>query len=373
MLGDNREAVVMTVEGPLAINQLGITSIHEHLSTDLGCYVAPPRTERQKRFADHPVALELLGDIRRDLTVFADALIVKDQELVAEELREFRALGGSTVVEMTPKGLVPDPVAVREIGRAAGVQVVMGCGYYVGISHPDSVHSMSREDIAEELISEIADGFGDTGIRPGVIGEIGTSQPVEPDEWKVLDAACIAQRETGLPLFVHVAFGATGGTAPEVVEHVLDAGVIPDRLNVCHMDGRMDLEYQKRVAEYGVFISFDTFGLEIYYDSLGFNHNCHDSQREIHLLALIEAGYLDQLVVGQDVCTKIQLQHFGGYGYGHILRHIVPSFRHRGADEASIQQLLVDNPQRLLGVPNDDQRSTREALAVGGSKQDETQ
>ena len=155
--------------------------------------------------------------------------------------------------------------------------------------------------LTEKMLSEIEGGIEGTGIKPGVIGEIGISQPVEEDEWKVLDAACEAQKQAGLPLYIHPYFGARSRVAPEVAKYTLRKGVDPQKINMCHMDGNMALDYQRRVADLEVFISFDNFGLEIYYESLEFNYNSHDSQRHDHLLKLLDLGYGDQILVSQDV------------------------------------------------------------------------
>ena len=66
------------------------------------------------------------------------------------------------------------------------------------------------------------------------------------------------------------------------------------------------------------------------------------------LLRLLDAGYGRQLLLSQDICTKMQLRHYGGMGYDHILRTIVPRLRRRGVDETTLHEILVENPARLL-------------------------
>jgi phosphotriesterase-related protein len=44
----------------------------------------------------------------------------------------------------------------------------------------------------------------------------------------------------------------------------------------------------------------------------------------------------------------VQLLKYGGFGYGHILRSIVPRLRRRGIDDATVRKLLVENPARVL-------------------------
>jgi phosphotriesterase-related protein len=338
---------VMTGEGPMNADDLGITLTHEHLVADTSCWRLPPRTERQRRIADQPITVEILGDVRRDATIFSDNMILDDAPLVTSELTEFAKLGGRTVVELTVGGLRPNPRKAREIARAAGVNIIFGCGYYIERSHPKNVRDETVDSLAKGFIDTIEQGLEGTDIRPGVIGEIGTSQTVARDEWKVLRAACLAQQQTGLALFIHVYPAYDGRTAPDVARFAVHEGVRPDKVNICHMDSYLDLEYQKEVLDQGVWVSFDCFGWEVHFDSTN-TYRVSDSERHRVLLELIKQGYEKQLLISQDVAHKTQLLAFGGYGYAHILRHIVPSLIRNGVSKDVVDELLVHNPARLL-------------------------
>ena len=63
---------------------------------------------------------------------------------------------------------------------------------------------------------------------------------------------------------------------------------------------------------------------------------------------LIEAGYLDRILMAQDTCLKTKLVRYGGQGYAHILRNILPQMRVRGITDEQIKALMVENPARLL-------------------------
>ena len=65
---------------------------------------------------------------------------------------------------------------------------------------------LSEEDIADQIVTQVTKGFGDTGMRAGIIGEIGF-QSGTPAEEKSLRGAGMAQQETGAALNVHVPFG----------------------------------------------------------------------------------------------------------------------------------------------------------------------
>ena len=340
---------VMTVTGPVAARDLGVTLVHEHIFLDM----RQSYTEINPDAQYGPPQIHMLGEWRRDYSKFPDFMVLDDVDLAISEISRFAEHGGKTIVDATPIGPRPPsrrlyPHGLRTVSEALDINVITGCGYYIQASHPEYVKSSSPRSLAERIISEIEEGIGSTSIRPGVIGEIGLSQPVEPDEWKVLEAACEAQKQTGLALYIHPYFGARSRIAPQVAQFILRQDVDPEKVNMCHMDGNMDLEYQRRVADLGVFISFDNFGLENYYDSIDFSYNSHDSQRQENLPKLLSLGYADQMLISQDTCYKTQLVRYGGYGYAHILRNILPALRHSGVDDTTLEQILVKNPQRLL-------------------------
>jgi phosphotriesterase-related protein len=353
-MNPTRNGAVITVEGPTDPVELGITLTHEHLFLDSRpAYAAQPATEEERIIAESPLTIEKLGKVKRNFGVVWDAIVQDDPALVLAEVMEFKKLGGKTIVDVTPNGLHVEgfrPKVHAQLARDSGLNIILGCGYYIQGTHPPEVAIRSVDELAEEMLREIYEGIDGSGVCPGVIGEIGMHQPIHPDEWKVLEAACRVQNETDLPLYIHPYLGARSRVAPEIARFVLRQHVDPERINFCHMDGYMNLDYQRRVADMGFWISFDTFGLEVYYDTAGFNHNCHDSQREEFLMELLELGYQDQLMISHDMGTKPQLLRYGGYGYAHIVRDILPSLRYEGVDEETIDKLLVENPARFLTV-----------------------
>ena len=74
----------------------------------------------------------------------------------------------------------------------------------------------------------------------------------------------------------------------------------------------------------------------------------NDATRLRHIRTLIAHGHLERVVISHDICYVSRLMRFGGHGYGHIFRNVVPMMRRRGFSEAEIDAILVDNPRRLL-------------------------
>jgi phosphotriesterase-related protein len=223
----------------------------------------------------------------------------------------------------------------------------MGCGWYVQRAHPPEIATLSTEALAERLLQESRDGFDETGIRPGIIGELGTSAPIHPVEEKVLRAGVLAQRATGLAINVHVAI--FGGQATAALDILEDAGADLSRVVISHMDELPDTAYHRSVLERGAYVEFDTFGSEFYFDHDG-KREASDAERIECLLRLLDEGWTKRILLSQDICIKLQLKRYGGFGYAHLLRTIVPRLRRRGVDEGTLRTLLVENPARILRV-----------------------
>src|SRR5579884_889631 len=169
---------VMTVYGPVAARDLGITLPHEHLLADSLVWRTPPADEEEAAWADRPVAREMLGLLRRNPLFSRDNLLLDDEDLAVAELRRFQAAGGRTVVDPTSVGLERNIRAIHRIAEKTGLQIVAGCGFYVEATHPPELEEVAVETIAEGIVREIEDGIEGTGIRPGIIGEIGTGLDV---------------------------------------------------------------------------------------------------------------------------------------------------------------------------------------------------
>jgi phosphotriesterase-related protein len=200
-------------------------------------------------------------------------------------------------------------------------------------------------------VDEIANGIGETDVRPGIIGEIGTSSPIHSDEAKILRVAAGAQTRTGLAINVHVAiFQREALAALDILEA---AGADLGRVVISHLDEQLDSAYHRAILQRGAYVEYDTFGSEVYFDGEG-SAEPSDRERLNALIELLNAGWADRLLISHDVCTKMQLLKYGGLGYAHILRTIVPRLQRRGVDAAMVQKLMVDNPARLLTIASQD-------------------
>lgn len=340
--------MIRTVLGDIAADAVGITLPHEHLLIDFKVMFVEPAAASDKGRAWEPVSLANLGWVRQHFNANLDNLQLTDERVAADEILLFKHAGGRTVVDPTPKTLARDPLALARIARATGLNVVMGAGYYVAASHPPDMDHRSVDDLAREMIADVTSGVGDTGVRSGLIGEIGTTHPWTDNERKVLSAAVIAQRETGAPLMIHP--GRHPRMPMELAELVQKEGGDLRRTIMCHICRTIaDVGAVIDLAQTGIWLEYDLFGLENSYYPYNPSFDMpNDGGRMAHVQALIEAGHRDQILMSHDIAYKTSLVKYGGYGYHHLLINVVPRLRAKGVDDAGLTGLLVDNPVRAF-------------------------
>lgn len=339
---------VMTVLGPLPVEAMGVTLMHEHVLLDATPSWQRPCCASERAIAEGPVSIEILGELRMNPFLVRDNCFLYDVDLAMGELGRFADLGGDTVVDPTCFGIGRDPVALARISRRTRLNIVMGSGYYLEPSHPAKFAKMDVDDVAAEIVADVGGG----AVRPehcaGLIGEIGVSKDFTPGERKSLKGAARASRLTGVPLSIHLP--GWERLAHEVLDIVEAEGADLRHTVLCHMNPSFDdVAYQKSLADRGAFLEYDMIGMDYFYaDQQAQSPSDDDNARAI--VRLIEAGYGPSLLLSQDVFLKMMLTRYGGNGYGHILRHFVPRLVRHGLDRPTIDQLLTINPRRVFSA-----------------------
>ena len=300
---------VMTVRGAISPDELGHTQMHDHLFADLS-------------WARH-----------RWL-----AMPITDEVQITEEIRLYGQAGGGTLVDPVLEHIGRLPEAMRRVSEATGVHVVMGTGFYREPYYPEFVNKLPTQDLADYIVDEIENGVGDTGIKPGIIGEIGLDkQWVQGVEERVLRAAARAQVATGLAITTH--------TPPKMSLEFLkifqEEGVEPDRVVFGHLDGTLEMHELERVAATGAYIEFDLIGIDFINS---------DERRAEFLAELVRLGHQDRLLVSQDMCSRSRFKTNGGHGYQHLIDNFLPMLREEGVDEEAIHAMTHLNPARVLAV-----------------------
>jgi len=301
----------MTVQGPIDAETMGFTQPHEHVLLDL---------------------FDMKGSYDG---------ILEDRGLATEEVQAYRDAGGRTIVDTTSMGIGRDPEGLVEVSRATGVNIVMGTGWYRETVYPRVVLESPARVLAEILIREIEVGVGETGIRAGVIGELGTERyHITPAQERVFRAAALASVATGTTITTHTShYGELG---LDQVALLMGEGVPAERIVIGHMGDRRGLDIERPVLDTGVFLEIDHVGFAEYQT---------DDRRADHVAALVRDGFTDQLLVSSDVCFRTHLHVYGGRGYDHLIERFLPKLRDRGVSEEAIRRITVDNPWRAFARP----------------------
>lgn len=343
-------ARIETVNGPLAPDSLGWTLPHEHLFIDRTGVNFNVKSPDKCKFA-----LDMIADLKFG-AISEDNLRLESLEDAQNELAYFAKVGGRSVVDVTVSDIGRNVKALKELSTRTRMNIVCATGWYTETAHSPHVRRATTEELVEMLIKELTEDIQNTGTRAGIIGEIGCSEPLGESEKKTLTAAAQAQSKTGAPLTIHTpifdkANKRTPLPAPAILEILRKNDAKLEKVYLSHMDYTWhDPAYQGKIMdEYGVTLSYDTFGSEQWNNNYYFGAGgLTDKERVEGLVGLIKNGYGKNLLVSQDICKKMHLRKFGGYGYSHVAAHILPMLTHKGVSESQIQALVIENPRRIL-------------------------
>lgn len=331
---------VQTVLGPVAPEALGLTLMHEHLL----CDVTPPDLAR-KGLPRVEVTLQNVHAIRYGWVEHYGNHILDNPAEMAEEATLFAKAGGGTIVDVTIDGIAPDPRGLSAIARSSGVNVVAGVGHYIEAYSGQTIGERSAEALADEMIAAFHEGWD--GVRPGIIGEIGVSDPWTAREKRVMEAAVIAQKETGFAITVHP--GREADSPLRIVDFVGERGGDISRLIIGHLDRTLfTVDAVLALARTGAVMEWDFFGIESSHYPFAAIDLPNDGARLNLIRAALYAGHGDQVLMSQDICTVTRLARYGGHGYAHIPRDVVPMMARKGFSKDEIETILIKTPARLL-------------------------
>ena len=319
-------AFVRTVDGDIDPQKMGVTYCHDHI------YCVPQLWKER-------------GD---------DDLLLDDPEASKAELKIFAAAGGQTIYDATAIDYGRNVGVVKRIANEAGVQIIATAGFNKSLMWPGTMNdgrrtfdqwiaSVSRKELASHIVSEVTEGMDGTDIKGGVV-KFGTGyNTISESEIKTVYAALDAHKETGAPIHAHTELG----TMPlEQLDLLRQENVDPGRLTIAHLDRNPDPWLHRKVAETGVFFSFDGITRVKYYP---------ENVRTRCILDLVKAGHEDQIMIGGDIARKTMFASYGkgGLGMGFILEKWVPRFIEEAGEagfdgKTLIDKFFVKNPQRAF-------------------------
>ncbi|WP_265306865.1 phosphotriesterase family protein [Verminephrobacter eiseniae] len=325
---------------------MGVTLMHEHILLDASGKWQPSSCCAERHIGEQKVHIGILGALRMNPLMNRDNCQLFDAELAIDELMRFRELGGDTVVDPTNLGMGRDPSALQKIARRTGLNIVMSTGFYLEPSHPAYVSQKSIDELAAQLIFDVGGADAKPAVVAGLIGEIGVSASFTANEEKSLRAAARAAAATGVPLSIHLPGWARHGH--RVLDIIEAEGADLNHTVLCHMNpSHMDTAYQHALARRGAWLGYDMIGMEYYYADE--DAQSPSDQENAHAIkALIDAGFIDRLLMSQDVFLKTMLTCYGGHGYGYILKYFVPRLRRHGVTDEQIETLMITNPAKVF-------------------------
>jgi phosphotriesterase-related protein len=315
-------ATVQTVTGPLDVEELGLTLIHEHF-----------RVTDEAGRAQFP---HLYDEEREWETAISDANAV-------------RGYGVKTVVEPSAMFHTRDADFSRRVAEESGLNVVLATGVYTYEYLPQFLLNRDEDAIAAIFVHEIENGIQGTGIKPAFIKCAADAPGVTANIEKIHRAAARACTQTDTPIMAHSR--PASGTGLEQMRVFREEGVDPGKVQIAHTGDTDDLDYIERLLETGCWIGMDRYGLDIYLPT---------EPRNATVLALLERGYADRMFLSQDYCSTIdwfplEVQDYlkanevPNWSMTFLFEEVIPELKSRGMTDEQLNQMMVENPKRWLG------------------------
>jgi len=306
-------SVIMTINGPVSADQLGITLIHEHLLVDF-------------------IGADKINDSRWNRQEVVKKVLPYLQELKQHHVKTF--------FDCTPAYLGRDVNLLKMIADKSGLQIITNTGYYGAGDNkylPSHAHQDTAEQLAKIWIKEFEKGIGVSGVKPGFI-KIGVgSGPLSALHKKLVVAAAITHLATGLTICSH-----TGPAIPalEEIELLQQNGVDARAFVWVHAQAEQDKSNHKKAAENGAWISLDGIGW-------GDGDNYADSIEKLK-----QANLLHRVLISHDAGWYKPGEPEGGKftGYTNIFTQLLPLLKNKGFTETDIEQLLVKNPAEAFAI-----------------------
>lgn len=332
--------MIQTVLGPIEADQLGVTSMHDHLLAD---------SSRLQREGMSPgpetevMTASTTGYLRWNQLALADNLRLDDADLAVEELSRVTAFGQRSMVDSTSWGLGPDHAGLPDVSRRSGVTVVCSYGTYIPRTLPPTIADLTETELEADLVTALETAIPGTGFRAGIIGIMGTSGTVADDERANLRAGARAAVRTGAAMTVRLDQDERSGL--DVLALCAIEGLPAARVVFTNADEFMDAAYWADLAGAGAVLEM-CFGTEA--SHRGRLENPSDRERLAFFTEFLSAHPDSAHTLGQSTWTKAHLRRFGGYGYEHLMARIVPELESRGISTTRLDGMLVDTPRQLL-------------------------
>ncbi len=310
---NTKESRIITVTGEIPASEIGKTLHHEHILVDF-------------------IGADSTGYHRWD----KDEVVKK----VLPYLLEIKKLGYKTLVECTPEYLGRDPELLQLLSEKSGIQIITNVGYYSAVGAkfiPKHGFEETPVQLAERWIEQATNGIEETGIYPGFIKIAVERAPLQLINQKVVEAACITHKATGLTIMSHTGLAVPAFQQLEILQKY---GVHPSAFIWTHANNEKDNIKHLEAAKMGAWIAFDKFTPE--------------NQKEFVDFAILmkKNGLLNKVLFSHDAGWYKPGEPNGGSfrGYTAIEELLIPALLESGLTQPDIHMLFVQNPSEALKV-----------------------
>jgi phosphotriesterase-related protein len=312
---------VETVRGPVDLDALGSTLMHEHIMV-----VDPDALENYAH---------AWGESWWDEEVrVADAI---------QKLRRLRDGGIHTLVDPSVPGLGRLIPRIQRINAEVDLNIIVATGVYQFLELPSFLANRADEVVVDLFVREIREGIDDTGVKAAFLKCAVEQHGLIGDVPRILSLIAAASIETGAPVMVHT--NAPAQTGLLALDALTGAGVDPARIVIAHAGDSNDLGYLRAIADTGASLGCDRFGIE---------HFNPEAKRIETLAALVAAGYAHSVHLGHDAACFYDFMYANPYfadekpDYLHISHNVIPALLAAGVAQEQIDQMLIDNPRRFF-------------------------
>jgi predicted metal-dependent phosphotriesterase family hydrolase len=301
---------VITVRGPIPAEEMGLTLPHEHIMVDF-------------------VGADKTGPDRYDPE--------EVKHIMLPYLREIREFGVKSFVECTPMYLARDPNVLRDLALASGLNILTNTGQYKEPFLPATTFDVSADQLADSWLNEVENGIDDTGVKPGFIKTAVEPTPLAPTQQKVIRAAAIVSRKTGLTIATHTGIAQS---ALEIISILESAGVDPAKWIFVHAQNEANMEDLVKVAHTGAWISLDGLGPD-------------SAERHIRSLkVLLDSGFQDKILLSHDAGWYHVGEERGGIvrPFTYLFKEFLQAAEEQGIDKDTLHTLTAVNPGQAYAV-----------------------
>jgi phosphotriesterase-related protein len=312
---------VETVNGPIDLEELGVTLTHEHFRA----------TDEAFRFQFPHLYDE-----------------AAEWEAAVSDGNALKGHGVRTVVEPSAMFLHRDAAFSKRVADETGLQVILATGVYTYDHLPQPLLTRNEDQVAEIFVHDIEQGIQGTGIKAAFIKCAADAAGVTPNVEKIHRAAARAFHQTGRPIMAHS--HPKSGTGLDQMRIFGEEGVDPAKVQVAHTGDTDDLDYIERLLDTGCWIGMDRYGIDVFLPT---------EPRQATVLALLEKGHADRMFLSQDWCStldwfareveeEMKAALAPDWSMTFLFERVIPELKERGMTDDQLHQMMVENPKGWL-------------------------